>query len=81
MVIRVQLFAAAREKAGHDSIRIELSEPATVAELRRATAAQYPQLATILQHSLWAVDTNYAADSTPIRPHAEIALIPPVSGG
>ena len=54
---------------------------ATVADLRRRLAADYPALAALLEHSAMAVENEFAADSRVLPPDAEIVLLPPVSGG
>jgi molybdopterin converting factor subunit 1 len=81
MKIKVKLFAAARELAGSDTVEIEIPEHATVADLRLAVADEFPTLKKLLSHALWAVDAEYAGDSTIINDRSEVALIPPVSGG
>ncbi len=81
MTIRVKLFAAARERAGHDTLVLELPPGATLQHLRENITKTRPELATIISHSAWAIDTAYATNETPITEHSEIALIPPVSGG
>lgn len=81
MIVRVKLFAIAREKVGKPSINVELPDQATVRQLRSAVAQQYPNLASAVAHSRFAVNSQYAADGAAIPPEAEIALIPPVSGG
>jgi molybdopterin converting factor subunit 1 len=81
MIVRVKLFAVAKERAGRDELSIDLPNGATVADLRQAVATASPALAAILPHALWAVDTTYANDKTALNEQSEIALIPPVSGG
>jgi molybdopterin converting factor subunit 1 len=81
MLVRVKLFAVAKERAGQETLTVELPAGATIANLRDAIKTQHPALAQILPHALWAVDTAYANDQTPITENSEIALIPPVSGG
>jgi molybdopterin converting factor subunit 1 len=78
---RVQLFAVAKQLAGRETIEISLADHATVADLRRALAAAVPELADSLPRMLFAVNQEYARDTTPIPPDAEVACIPPVSGG
>ena len=39
MVLQVRLFAVLRERAGRDSLEVEVAEGATVAEALRALAA------------------------------------------
>jgi len=81
MRITVKLFAAARQRAGSEAIEIELPPSATVANLRAALAEQHPNLASLLPHARLAINSDYAADHAIIPAAAEIAIIPPVSGG
>lgn len=84
MVVVVKLFAAARQSVGADQIALEIPEaiePTTVAAVRQALEAHEPDLAGLLAASRIAVDGEFADDATAIHPGAEIALIPPVSGG
>ena len=59
----------------------DLPLPATVADLRLVLALQYPELAPLAPKVSIAVDSEYATDTTLILPGAQVALIPPVSGG
>jgi molybdopterin converting factor small subunit len=91
----VHLFAGARELAGTASITVELPEGGTVAELRSALrrdlATQPPlrsgeggpesALAALVLRSRIAVNCEFADDSAVVPDGAELALIPPVSGG
>jgi molybdopterin converting factor subunit 1 len=79
--VTVRLFALARQRAGRPELALELAEPATVGDLRRAIVARHPELAPLVPNLLIAVAAEYAGDDTPIPPGAEIAAIPPVSGG
>lgn len=81
MKLRVKLFAVARQRVGNEAIDVELPEPASIRNLRSAIAEQFPPLADLLAHVRFAVNSDYASDATIIPVHAEIALIPPVSGG
>ena len=81
MIVRVKLFAAARERADSGEIEVHVPEPATVAELRAAISRQFPQLTPILRPALFAINTEYRGDTAVIPPDAEVACIPPVSGG
>jgi molybdopterin synthase catalytic subunit/molybdopterin converting factor small subunit len=82
MTIVVRLFAILRERAGRDTIRIELPEGATVADALDALALR-PLLAETLARLpvRMAVNHEYAALDDPIGPGDELALIPPISGG
>jgi molybdopterin converting factor subunit 1 len=77
--MRVLLFARARDLIGTD--RIEVEPAATVGGLRRMLAQRYPQIAGLLDKSAFAVNDEIADDAAPIPPGAEVALLPPVSGG
>lgn len=77
----LRLFAIARERAGRAEVEVELALPATVADLRRAIAEQHPALAPLAPRVLVAIDSDYASDDCLIPAGANLALIPPVSGG
>src|ERR1700742_3281590 len=82
MTVTVRLFAILRERAGRDSVEIELPEDATVADaFERLTAA--PGLGELVGRLplRMAVNREYADDATAISPGDELALIPPISGG
>jgi molybdopterin converting factor subunit 1 len=81
VIVEVKLFAVARQLAGGDTIRLELAEHATVGDLRAAIVQRHPELATVLRHAMIAVNADYAGDEAIIPPAAEVACIPPVSGG
>ena len=81
MKVRVQLFAIAKDLAGRSAVDLELPEPATVADLRQALAEAVADLRPIARHLSFAVNADYALDVTKIPFGAEVACIPPVSGG
>jgi molybdopterin converting factor subunit 1 len=81
MILTVRLFARARDLAGADTLRIELPESATVADLRRRLAGDCPALAGLLQRSAIAVDGDFADETHGLAANCEIAMLPPVSGG
>jgi molybdopterin converting factor subunit 1 len=81
MLVHILLFAAAKERLGRDRVSIDLPPDTTVGELRTILAAAHPALTGILAQSRLAVDSEYAADEMVIPATAEIACIPPVSGG
>jgi molybdopterin converting factor subunit 1 len=81
MTIRVRLFARARDLAGADVATIELPAGATVADLRARLGAACPALGPLLSRSAVAVNEEYAGDEIVVLAGAEVALLPPVSGG
>jgi molybdopterin converting factor subunit 1 len=81
MIAHVRLFARAKDLAGVDQVAVDLPHGATVADLRRQLAAQYPALTALLERSALAVNEEFADDTQTLPPEAEAALLPPVSGG
>jgi molybdopterin converting factor subunit 1 len=81
MKIRLKLFAVAKQRLGRDEIEVDLPSGATVTTLRSALIEQHPPLADVIRHVRFAVNSEYASETTAISPTAEIAIIPPVSGG
>lgn len=81
MIIKVALFASAREVLGRSEIELELSPAATVAELKRELIKRFPDSEPLVLRSAVSVDHEFATEATKLNPDCEIALIPPVSGG
>ncbi|HEX4142263.1 MAG TPA: MoaD/ThiS family protein [Pirellulales bacterium] len=81
MRVRVWLFAAAKQLAEADFVEIDLPAGATVGLLRQRLAACCAPLGPLARHMLFAVDYQYVHDETIVPPEAEVACIPPVSGG
>jgi len=79
--VTVRLFARARDLAGADFVALGLPDAATVAELRRRLAERVPALAGLLPRCAVAVNEEFADDDVSVPRDAEIALLPPVSGG
>jgi MoaE-MoaD fusion protein len=75
MKVSVRLFAVLRERAGRDTVEIELADGATV----RDAIAALPVAQGV--PVLMAVNREVAAEDVVLRPDDELALIPPVSGG
>ena len=79
--VSVRLFARARDLVGAEVLAVPLPEGGTVGDLRRALAAACPALAPLLGRSAVAVNQEFAAEDVVPREGAEVALLPPVSGG
>ncbi len=82
VTVRVRLFAMLRERAGRDSLEIELPDGATVGDAIEALALE-PGLEGVLERVpvAMAVNLEYARPEMALRAGDELALIPPVSGG
>jgi molybdopterin converting factor subunit 1 len=81
MTVTVRLFARARDLAGAPSVVVELADGATAGDLRRRLGDIHPALTPLLSHCALAVNDDFADDARVLPPGAEVALLPPVSGG
>jgi MoaE-MoaD fusion protein len=79
--ISVLYFAQARERAGCASESIELPAGSRVADARAAIARAHPELEALWPHLALAVNGALARADAPLPAGAELALLPPVSGG
>lgn len=82
MKIEVRLFAVLAERAGAATLEVELpGEGAlTMGALKALVAEQFPAVGD-LGFASGVVGTSYVADDVLVEPTAEVALLPPVSGG
>lgn len=81
MIIQLRLFAGLKEPLGRDAIEVMLTPGATAFDLKAAVAESYPELAPLLAGTRVAVNQTFVASDARLAPGAEVALIPPVSGG
>ena len=81
MRVKVLLFAGVRQRLGQSEVEVELSAPATVAQLRAAIVKAHPEVGEIVSACRVAIDQEFAREGDPIGAGSELALIPPVSGG
>jgi molybdopterin converting factor subunit 1 len=81
MSIAIRLFAMLREAAGTDTITVEVAPGISAGDLLAVIADRHPVLADFLPSCRVAVGCSFVKEGQPIDTSAEIALIPPVSGG
>jgi molybdopterin synthase catalytic subunit len=82
MRVNILLFATLKDIVGRPRLAIALSEPrATVADVRAALLALYPQIEANLNAAIASVNQEYAFAEDPVRDGDEVAFFPPVSGG
>ncbi|HEY2841369.1 MAG TPA: MoaD/ThiS family protein [Pirellulales bacterium] len=81
MIVRVRLFAVARQLAGKELVEVSLPSGGTIAQLRVALPEQFPALAPLGRAAMFSVGAEYADDNTRLAEGADVACIPPVSGG
>ena len=81
MIVKVNLFAAAKEIVGERSVEFVLEDTATLGDLKQALVEQHPSMMELLEVSTFSVDQEYALYDRALYHGVEIGLIPPVSGG
>jgi molybdopterin synthase sulfur carrier subunit len=81
MTLRVLYFASLKERAGAPDESVELPDTADVAALWEAVQARHPRLREMTTRPLAACDMSYASWDRPLLGVAEVAFLPPVSGG
>ena len=80
MQVTVLLFAQARDRAGTGRVVLDLATGSRVRDLVAIMNADHG-LATLGPHLAIAVDGELAERDAPLREGAEVAMLPPVSGG
>lgn len=81
MTVNVLFFAQARERAGRSRATLELPDGSRVADALAAIRSAHPALDPLWPHLAIALDGHLAAGDAPLTAGAELALLPPVSGG
>ncbi|MHA6529475.1 molybdenum cofactor biosynthesis protein [Paenibacillus sp. BAC0078] len=82
MHVTIRLFAGLADAFGSSSLAFHSPEnPLTAGRLKELLCESYPDAAPQINVSLVAIDHEYAPDDSVISEAAEVALIPPVSGG
>jgi molybdopterin converting factor small subunit len=81
--IAVRLFGALRRYGTDPTLTVSVPDDATVADLRRAFAAQLKDdhARALLKASAFATDQRVLNDAEPLPRDHEMAVLPPVSGG
>jgi MoaE-MoaD fusion protein len=81
MHVRLLAFASAAQKLGFAARDWSLPGELSVGELRQRLAEEFPALSPLLTGIAIAVEGRIADPATVVREGAEVALLPPVSGG
>lgn len=81
MRVNVQFFAQLRELAGCRAWTCDVPEGATVDAVWRAAAEAHPGIGVMEASISCAVNAEFAARSTIVHAGADVAFLPPVSGG
>jgi molybdopterin converting factor subunit 1 len=80
-MLKVKLFAKAKDLAGQAEVQVPWVDGHTVADLKRILGESLPALRPLVPHLLVAVNNDYASATTSLRSTDEVACFPPVSGG
>mmetsp|Transcript_33416 Transcript_33416/g.59799 ORF Transcript_33416/g.59799 Transcript_33416/m.59799 type:complete len:89 (+) Transcript_33416:191-457(+) len=80
---KVLFFARSREIAGCPEVTAELPAGSTIAALRAWLLERYPELASIQESTVFALNHEYLEQGSDVglSDGDEVALIPPISGG
>ncbi len=81
MRLRLLAFASASDALGAGEREIELPDGADVAALRAELVRRHPELGALWSRLAVAIDGEIAGPDAKIPDGAEVALLPPVSGG
>lgn len=81
MRVQVRYFAAVREAVGRSDEPLEVPEGSSIAALHTLLESRHPALVRHRPGLRFAVGERFAPPETPLTPDAQVALIPPVSGG
>jgi len=81
MRVTVKLFARLRDIAGAGELARDVAPGATIGDLWRQLAGEYPALGPYERSISSAVNADYARMDHVLRTGNEVAFLPPVSGG
>lgn len=81
MQITVKLFALMREKAGTDTVALEVPAGAKLTQAVAALVRQHPVLEPYMANTRFSLHMDFVDADAMLAPGDELALIPPVSGG
>ena len=81
MQITVKLFALMREKAGTDTIPLDVPTGAAVTQALETLVDKYPTLAPYMANTRFSLHMDFVDPETTLGEGDELVLIPPVSGG
>jgi molybdopterin converting factor subunit 1 len=79
--VTVRLFARLRDITGTSELARDLAPGATLGDVWRQLAGEFPELAAYERSISAAVNADYARMDQVIGDGDEVAFLPPVSGG
>lgn len=81
MRVKVLFFGMLKDVTGFAAEQIELEEPASLATVWDLYATRYPRIGELKSHLRLALNHEFSGLNAAVTPGAEIAFLPPVSGG
>jgi molybdopterin converting factor subunit 1 len=81
MRVTVRLFARLRDIAGAAELSREVASGATIGDVWKQLATEFPELARYERSISSAVNADYARMDSAVGEGDEVAFLPPVSGG
>ncbi len=81
MRVKVLFFGMLKDVTGFAAEQIDLEEHASLAAVWDLYAGRYPRIAELKSHLRLALNHEFARLDAVVTPGAEIAFLPPVSGG
>ncbi|HEX3552654.1 MAG TPA: molybdenum cofactor biosynthesis protein MoaE [Thermoanaerobaculia bacterium] len=81
MKIHLLAFASAGDALGASEMELEMPEGSRVSDLRARLDREHPGMVPLWPRLAVAVDGRVVSVEEPLRDGAEVALLPPVSGG
>ena len=81
MKVTVRFFAGCREAAKRDSAEASLSDEATLSDLQKWLAGEFPALKAYVEKVRYSVNWEYVGRDAKLSDGDEVAMIPPVAGG
>jgi molybdopterin converting factor subunit 1 len=81
MTVSLRFFASLREAVGQKEMCLDMADGATIDDLKARLSLDFPKLEAMLPRVVCAIDDEYVASDERLRDGAQVALIPPVSGG
>jgi MoaE-MoaD fusion protein len=81
MKIHLLAFASAGDALGASEMELEMPDGSRVADLRTRLDREHPGIVPLWPRLAVAVDGRVVSPEEPLRDGAEVALLPPVSGG
>ncbi len=81
IAVTVRYFAAARDRAGVDSERLELADALSIGQLRTLLATRHPPLAPLLPICKLGCNDEFADDDQVLQAEDDVLVLPPSAGG